>query len=390
MVRIIHCIIDDKFVDSIIRAVDLTTKWSHHDFVYITNEKNTSFQYIKFTDRITILTPNEFLSNVNSGKYHAIILHSLSSLPTNVINQLNDKIIVIWKAWGFDLYNTPLVNHPFIKLKKYKPLTKKVVSRNIKAWVQQINAALYYYIHKENYEKSIARIDYFSGVLPTEYELMKTQVPYFRAKQIHYYYGPISIYNKDRLCEPFSDGLNIMIGNSGDPTNNHLDAFELLSKLYLKDSKIYSPLSYGGNPLYLKKVIERGKELWGERFYPITSFLPYTEYSKLAWNCGIVLFNHERQQAIGNILMALWRGAKVFLSPTSVAYSYYKSVGMNVFNIEEDLTITNLTTPLTDTERNNNRVLINSLYSWETQERNFQNIYSLIDKNSKYDISRNL
>ena len=51
------------------------------------------------------------------------------------------------------------------------------------------------------------------------------------------------------------------------------------------------PLNYG-DINYSKKIIEFGKEFFGEKFIPLTQFLEHDEYFKIQSNCGIVIMNH--------------------------------------------------------------------------------------------------
>lgn len=51
---------------------------------------------------------------------------------------------------------------------------------------------------------------------------------------------------------------------------------------------------------------------------------------------------HERQQALGNISVALWNGCSVFLSETSEVFKMYKAMGIPLFSLQSDLVDDNL------------------------------------------------
>jgi hypothetical protein len=104
----------------------------------------------------------------------------------------------------------------------------------------------------------------------------------------------------------------------------------------LPDSKLIVPLSYGFKN-YAEDVIQSGKEIFGENFSPITEFLPYQKYDEIVGSCGIVIMNHYRQQAVGNILMALYKGAKVYLRNSNILFKYFKRIGCHIFSIDDDL-----------------------------------------------------
>jgi hypothetical protein len=93
-------------------------------------------------------------------------------------------------------------------------------------------------------------------------------------------------------------GLNILVGNSADPSNNHLEALEKLLPYKDQNIRIYAPLSYG-DPAHAKSVVEQGKEWFGDKFSPIISFMPFDQYLSFLKSVDIAIFNHNRQQAMG-------------------------------------------------------------------------------------------
>ena len=60
-------------------------------------------------------------------------------------------------------------------------------------------------------------------------------------------------------------------------------------------------------------------------------------YNKIQIDCGIVIMNHYRQQACGNIIAALNMGCKVFLSHKSPLLKHFKGLGLHIYCIESDL-----------------------------------------------------
>ena len=132
-------------------------------------------------------------------------------------------------------------------------------------------------------------------------------------------------------------GINIMVGNSADPSNNHIESLEKLL-LYKEDEiKIFVPLSYGDQE-YAKKVIETGKAWFGDKFVPLTSFMSFDEYLKFLKSIDIAIFNHKRQQAMGNTITLLGMGKTIFMHTDVSHYVFLKSLGLNLKNIA-DLTL---------------------------------------------------
>jgi dTDP-N-acetylfucosamine:lipid II N-acetylfucosaminyltransferase len=129
--------------------------------------------------------------------------------------------------------------------------------------------------------------------------------------------------------------INIQIGNSADPSNNHLEVLDLLKKY--KDGKIniFIPLSYG-NREYALEVVEYGKGIFGDKFKPLLNFLEPEEYSQYLASIDIAIFNHERQQALGNIFALLYLGKKVYIRNDVSTWDYLKNqLGLDLSNYLE-------------------------------------------------------
>ncbi|MEG2341373.1 MAG: TDP-N-acetylfucosamine:lipid II N-acetylfucosaminyltransferase, partial [Odoribacter sp.] len=107
--------------------------------------------------------------------------------------------------------------------------------------------------------------------------------------------------------------INILLGNSADPTNNHIEALKSLSKFSKEKINIYVPLSYGGTTEYIKSVIECGRYYFGNQFIPLLDILSYKKYLEFLDSIAIMINNHNRQQALGNIGYLLSTGAKIFI-----------------------------------------------------------------------------
>ena len=121
-----------------------------------------------------------------------------------------------------------------------------------------------------------------------------------------------SRYDADICCTdkraPFP--VNILLGNSATPTNRHKSALDALSRFANEDIKIYAPLSYGDDA-YRDEVISYGRELFGDKFVPVTEFMERSEYISFLTKISIGVFNYDRQQGLGNIHLLMRMGAKV-------------------------------------------------------------------------------
>ena len=241
-------------------------------------------------------------------------------------------------------------------------------------------------LQKQLYEqklKTISRIDYI--VIPqegiNEFDLIKRLYPNTTFKIVN--------------CCPFSQNfdaasllptkyfekgwsINILIGNSADPTNNYLDAFRWLKKQcrHLSQSvNIYTVLSYGSE-LHKAEVIKYGKSMFGERFFPVVSYIDRDKYLSWVNSMDVIIMYHNRQQAVGNIMTAITLGKPVFMKACSPVYMMLKEQGCSsVYDVKE-VSFENIEDIIQSANRDraNNVAIVKKIYSEETRLNNWRKL----------------
>ncbi|AFG35206.1 4-alpha-L-fucosyltransferase (Fuc4NAc transferase) [Fervidobacterium pennivorans DSM 9078] len=218
----------------------------------------------------------------------------------------------IWILWGGDLYNYWVKEHHNPK-EKIIEFVKSVVIKKIKG----VGCLV-----KEDYE-----------FLKTKYA---TSARYFYV----FYPNPVdfslldSVRNMASLSS--SSKKKCLIGNSATETNKHLEILQALSKLKEEDFEIICPLSYG-DKRYAEKIIEMGQRIFGTRFVPLTQFLSPDEYAKILASVDAAIFNHNRQQGLGNILALLYLGKKVYTRSDIPTWGFFQRLGITVYDTKEFL-----------------------------------------------------
>lgn len=324
---------------------------------------------------------------VNSVNHDIIIIHNLVSLPYNLVASINPNITVIWFSWGMDIYDYRFPEYPLIKLKNV------IKSEKIKYHLSNILNLNYYrqilskfirnrFRPRKGFNDAISRIDYYSGVFPQEWEYLSLN-KFFKAKQLLFNYSnPSSPFTSANLY----DGLdchrtNIQVGHSGYVFLNHKHIFRMLAKLDIRDTeKIISPLSYSASgDRYTQSVISYGKKIFGNKFEALTDFMPYNDYRNLMKSVKAAIFDIERQCAVGNCLIAIWNGAKVFFPKTSLNFKYFSGIGVKVYSIEDNLTSAELQTELDiDTIIKNRQQLIEYWNHENIRQRLIESLNSII------------
>lgn len=145
---------------------------------------------------------------------------------------------------------------------------------------------------------------------------------------------PSNLYKDYPLQPKVHDTINIQVGNSADPSNNHLEVLQKLKAFRDQAIRIYVPLSYGDIE-YAKKIISFGQENFGEKFIPLSDFMPFEIYLNLLAQIDIAIFNHRRQQGMGNTTTLLGLGKKVYIRSDVTPWKFYAKLGVNLYNVAE-------------------------------------------------------
>ena len=117
------------------------------------------------------------------------------------------------------------------------------------------------------------------------------------------------------ISEKLQTKARIIVGNSGDASNNHIEILEMLqAKSDIKQFEILLPVAYNLHSEYEAKL-----NAWIERSSlrsQITlqkQFLTPEQYFKLIGSSHLLITAHHRQQAVGNMLMAAYSGRHTVL-----------------------------------------------------------------------------
>lgn len=376
--KILNLITDQIFINDLITVCEYTKGNHTHDYVVVSDDSKPDFRFINNTKVHTIKEDN-LLQYIATKKINVVIMHGLFQGYINWIPWLPKSVKLVWFAWGFDLYTYPHFMKSFIKVNLYHKETLKIVMGGLRNRLAIYHAFLNSFLHQSKIYKAIHRIDYFSGVLREEYQMM-TRLPFFRAKELSFnYFSLLSPYKGD-LEECNITGNNIMVGNSGDPTNNHIDILNILHEKGITDRKIYVPLSYGGTPDYINRVVNCGKTLFKNNFVALRDFLPFSQYREMLSSCSNVIMFHERQQAMGNISMSLWDGKKIFLSKTSIAFLAERKRGHIIFSIQDDLSIDSVSSFLSKEDVLHNRRVLLSYGGLQIRLMQMRKVYMDLEK----------
>ena len=355
--KVIHVFDDDKFIDPAINLFE--SVYPGISEYWIIKKHGDGFQYVTSTMVKTFDASDKenfksFIGRINAIKdsYPIVFLHALDQKKQNIVLELSSKVIKVWFVWGYDLYgNWPLLKNTIFEknTKKYidqakkLKLKNKIIFNNSSFWFFK-NLRFFKYVLPSKiinildgnfntvFYKAAARIDIVVPVVFEEFKIIKEM----GLKSIYapFAYGSIEGTLGNKISSSVLGKNNILVGNSGDPSNNHLDIFLKLSQINLKNKKVYVPLSYGGSKDYKEFVIRKGKELLGTNFVPLTDFITLQEYNEILLTCGVLIFNHVRQQGVGNIVVMGYFGARIFVNSKSPVYKSFTNAGIKIFDFK--------------------------------------------------------
>lgn len=383
--RILHIAQDQKIINAAYYLFEKAFPGLNR-FVIIKPPANPPTRYISPTVKAQFgIKSTETMNKLaKMSSDHAVtVLHGLDEFNGAVFIESRVKNRFMTIVYGAEIYNRPSIIGEDVIGEKTKELYESTQRKTIIDSLKDVYRNIVYrgYGDFRNVDKRavLYNMGVFGSLPSFSYQKMiDNQIYRPTVKKVPFSYYPIDFIIKDKNLR--SVGNDMLFGNSASPTNNHLEGFELLKKLDLKERTIFTPLSYG-EPQYSKAIISHGKALFPDNFKPLTSFLPLEEYNQILSRCGIVIMNHHRPQAMGNIIASLYMGAKVFMNNTD-AYQYLKQLGCTVFLIEDDLIARNqeeVFQLLSDEQVEHNRMILRNELSTSVlvkgMRRSFEEVF---------------
>lgn len=324
-----------------------------------------------------------FIGNISSLKQSlskvvenvdVILVHFLVEDRLKAIQYLPHSIPIVWFAWGMDLVHASVYS-PFFTV--YQSLTQfQILKENgLNEWIRFMRYSTRHLLHWKckfirDVDAIMDRIDVCIVGTDGEYELLQKMYRGKTPKRLKFNYNFVDMSNHE-----FSEGQNILLGNSSWTYNNHTEAFKRLSKLELGERKVVVPLSYGPKE-DRSWIIKKGEKYLGDRFLPILDFMPLDQYTELMNSCGHFVSNSNVQMAAGNILLAVQQGLRIHLHPKNPFYLHYKKHGIQIddFSKIQSSSLMQLSNSL----KEKNLLAIQSLYGFDkvmNEHKQFIEIY---------------
>lgn len=368
-ISLLHVASDEKFIDGAHYIFEKAFPGCNN-FIIPKSFFNRKFTYVRNFENTEILPFNRGLIEKlvrKTREYDSVFLHGINELNSTLFVASEEKRKSVGILWGAELYNDEnfpgkvLLGDLTSKIELPKPAkSQNEIIKSVlrKLLFQDIN------LNKDVVRQAASGLNYFGVPYREEFDYFADRrIIDQKCKYIPFTYYPLEfiLRGNEKIK---TNGNNILVGNSANYTNNHLEVFRILGKLGIEGRKIIVPLSYG-DLQYGEYIYSEGLRLLKGNFVPLRTFIPLAEYTRKLQSCGIAIMNHYRQQAIGNILMMIWLGSRVYLSPSSTLYHYLKRIGIKVFSIEQDLVSDNpeALINLSVEDANHNRIILMDEFS---------------------------
>lgn len=368
----LHILPDEKIIN---RTIETFEHVFPNENKYVIISLKGFCRYVTQTNlNITVVKPNSpaFWKAIgNTEDYDSIIIHLMTAYAAKFINKI-DHPSIYWIEWGVDLFDNMLEPRGF-KMYYNESIMYSYVHKSIKGWLA--HKYLKFLFPSRSVKRAIKKVHYFvPDSMYDEYPLLLKYYPqYDHLEYKEFFYYPIDQVLDANLRTEYCHGSNIIVGNSGSFTGNHFEVINILSKINLGDRKVKFPLCYGGSEQYRNDIIKEGEQKLGDKFKALTEYMPLQEYNQYLLDASYYIYNNYRQEAVGNILVALYFGGKVFLSDNSPLLKFYKRLGLIIYPVSS-LSEYNLNHPLDDKSIQKNRKIIESHYSLDR-------LYSLVKQN---------
>jgi hypothetical protein len=168
---------------------------------------------------------------------------------------------------------------------------------------------------------AISKVSKVLMLYKEEYNFIKSQnIKLPKLKTLPFFNTQLSIpkFNPDRN--------RIILGNSRNDYNNHLDILNKIHTNVFYDVVI--PFNYGFMSNYSRRVEDLAKEKNINLIYDVMDFHSYERFVKSS--CALII-NSYRQMGMGNILLAIKYGLKIYMNKRNTAFDFLRQENFLVF-----------------------------------------------------------
>ena len=272
----LHVVPDNSFINKFCDNLEELGLGANNKVIVRSNEG--ALKSIKHNLPFAPLYSSRFSSLIgNTSQYEKVFIHYLTPLLYRWLTKNNFQE-VNWMIWGGDLYNLPALDRICYESRTWDEYVRKDWSAQTVLYNLKIKLT-----QSPFQEKAYSKIKNVLTWMREEYSFAMDNLSLNAHHKFFFYENQLPYEKLDALAKPgnSSQQLSLILGNSGSPANNHLEAVQ-----YLENNRIavdlVVPVSYGDKRYiaFLKKTLKfsYGKIEFLDRYMPFEEYL-----SLLAW-----------------------------------------------------------------------------------------------------------
>jgi len=326
------------------------------------NTKHIIYPFIKFVNQYFDNKEHFFIlcsKNKDTQRFKNAITKDIFTQTDFFIQQMKkaDKIILhgFWYDKIFEIYQ----NNPIFFEKTFWY-----------AWGSE-----YYYSKGDIHKWFIKNIKHIIHFMREEFLYIKNRYD-TNAKFYEYLIYDLHTYAWNVSLKKKKKQKIIQVGNSSDPSNNHLEVFFKLNKF--KNIKLFCPLVYG-DKYYKRYITIKGRKLFKSNIFIMEKNVTLEQYIELLNDVEIAFFNHRRQQSLGNITSLLIMGKKVYINNKITTWKFFQRKGIKIFNINSQIDLK----PLNKWSVSRNKNILKRLFSKERIKNDLAQLFNCSLKGKK-------
>lgn len=280
-----------------------------------------------------------------------IVIYNLCERKREIVKQIPKEVKIAWRFFGHELYRIRMdlvLSKRTLNVKEMSILDKLTLQKKF------FKSRIYYFLYER---KIVNRINYILLFFNEEYDFLRKywEIPEF---------VKLNLNNKieEKEFEFIEKKENIIVGNSRNIYNNHLDIIEIIEKNNTRNYLFTLFFNYGDNGEYAKKLrYYKGNP----KFYFVEDFLSNEDFEKIYAEATALVINSYRQMALANILTAIKFGLKIYLNDKNPTKEWLirNKIKIHSFeDFEKDLMNNNLSLNLNEkyeNVRNFNKIVAN-------------------------------
>ena len=271
-----------------------------------------------------------------------VVLYGLEPIKIGIALCLPESIRIAWRFFGFELYDKrrnlylSQTTQATLGLKNFFWYFNCFRRKEcIKEIFERFAGLVFQNGKNPSFEKSLKRIDFFLGFSKMEYVNL-IQKGYPLPEFVKF---PFSPPGDNSTIPDFRLKKNeklpvIIIGNSRNLANNHLDVITIINQIPNNDNyNFYLLFSYGSERYYTKLVRRQVKGK--PNFTLLEDFLPREKFFGLYVKASALIINSYRQMALGNIFTAFKNGVKIYLNEKNLTLHWLRKEGFVIFSLKD-------------------------------------------------------